>query len=176
VTTALVPGSFDPPTYGHIDVVARCISIFDRVVVGVVANPSKKPLFTIEERQEMLVECCPWDGVEIAGFDGLLVDFAREVGADVVVKGLRAMMDFDYELQLAQMNRHLSGLDTSLWPQAEYGTCPRRWSGGRPSVTVELVPSVVARRSDGFRRVATVLDLRSRTSPGTAMGSWKFDE
>lgn len=110
--TALVPGSFDPPTNGHVDVVSRCASIFDRVVVGVVANPSKSPLFTIDERCAMLEVCCPWDNVEVAGFDGLLVDFAAKVGADVVVKGLRAMTDFDYEIQLSQMNRHLSGIVT----------------------------------------------------------------
>ena len=158
MTTALVPGSFDPPTYGHIDVVSRCITIFDRVVVGVVANPSKEPLFTIEERKEMLVECCPWDGVEIAGFDGLLVDFAREVGADVVVKGLRAMTDFDYELQLAQMNRHLSGLDTMfVATKPEYGYLSSSLVkevvalGG---TVEELVPSVVAKAlEEKFRRV-----------------------
>lgn len=110
--TALVPGSFDPPTNGHVDVVSRCASLFERVVVAVVANPSKKPLFTIEERHDMLVECCPWDNVEVAAFDGLLVDFARDVGANVIVKGLRAMTDFDYEIQLSQMNRHLSGIVT----------------------------------------------------------------
>lgn len=110
--TALVPGSFDPPTNGHVDVVSRCSTIFDRVVVAVVANPSKRPMFTIEERSRMLEEACPWDNVEVAGFDGLLVDFAASVGANVIVKGLRAMTDFDYEIQLSQMNRHLSGIVT----------------------------------------------------------------
>lgn len=110
--TALVPGSFDPPTNGHVDVVSRCASLFERVVVAVVANPSKKALFTIEERRDLLVECCPWENVEVAAFDGLLVDFARDVGANVIVKGLRAMTDFDYEIQLSQMNRHLSGIVT----------------------------------------------------------------
>ena len=112
MTTVLVPGSFDPPTNGHIDVVHRCASIFDRVVVAVARNPSKEPLFSSDERQAMIDENCPWDNVEVAGFDGLLVDFATAVGADVIVKGLRAMTDFDYELQLAQMNRHLSGVTT----------------------------------------------------------------
>lgn len=112
MTTALVPGSFDPPTNGHIDVVARCAAIFDRVVVGIVINPSKEPMFSPEERHGMLADISEWDNVEIAGFEGLLVDFAREVGADVIVKGLRAMNDFVYEIQLAQMNRHLSGIDT----------------------------------------------------------------
>lgn len=112
MTTALVPGSFDPPTNGHIDVVKRCSDIFDRVVVAVVINPSKDPLFTSPERMAMLEEHCPWDNVEVDAFEGLLVDFAKAVGSDVIVKGLRAMTDFDYELQLAQMNRHLSGIVT----------------------------------------------------------------
>jgi pantetheine-phosphate adenylyltransferase len=110
MTTALVPGSFDPPTYGHLDVVTRCASIFERVVVGVVRNPSKQPLFSSAERKAFLEEHYPSGNVEVDCFDGLLVDFASEVNADVVVKGLRAMTDFDYELQLAQMNRHLSGI------------------------------------------------------------------
>jgi pantetheine-phosphate adenylyltransferase len=111
-TAALVPGSFDPPTNGHIDVVKRCAAIFDNVVVGVVRNPSKQPLFTSEERKAMLEEHCPWPNVSVDCFDGLLVEFAKEAGTDVIVKGLRAMTDFDYELQLAQMNRHLSGIVT----------------------------------------------------------------
>ena len=112
MTTALVPGSFDPPTNGHVDVVHRCAMIFDKVVVAVVGNPSKDPLFSSEERSTMLEAHCPWDNVEVQTFEGLLVDFATAVGADVIVKGLRAMTDFDYELQLAQMNRHLSGIVT----------------------------------------------------------------
>lgn len=112
MTTALVPGSFDPPTNGHIDVVHRCSTIFDKVVVAVVRNPSKDPVFTSAERKAMLEEHCPWSNVEVDTFDGLLVDFATAVGSNVIVKGLRAMTDFDYELQLAQMNRHLSGIVT----------------------------------------------------------------
>mgnify|MGYP001812187955 CR=1 FL=1 len=113
MTTALVPGSFDPPTNGHLDVIGRCTGIFDRVVVGVVLNPSKQPMFTSDERVAMLRESCTeWPQVEFVAFDGLLVDCARDVGAEVIVKGLRAMTDFDYELQLAQMNRHLSGIVT----------------------------------------------------------------
>ena len=111
--TALVPGSFDPPTNGHIDVVERVAAIFERVVVGIVANPSKSPMFSAPRRAEMLQEACAeWPEVEVASFEGLLVDFAHEVGAGVIVKGLRAMTDFDYELQTAQMNRHLSGIVT----------------------------------------------------------------
>jgi pantetheine-phosphate adenylyltransferase len=110
---ALVPGSFDPPTNGHIDVIARCASVFERVIVAVVRNPSKEPMFSSEERVGMLEACLgEWDHVSTAEFDGLLVDFAEEMNANVIVKGLRAMTDFDYELQLAQMNRQLSGIVT----------------------------------------------------------------
>jgi pantetheine-phosphate adenylyltransferase len=149
VITALVPGSFDPPTNGHVDVVSRCVAIFDRVVVGVVANPSKEPLFTIAERRAMLEECCPWESVEVAGFDGLLVDFAREIGADLIVKGLRAMTDFDYELQLAQMNRQLSGIVTMfVATKPEYGylssSLVKEVAGFGGSVE-DLVPAVVAK-------------------------------
>lgn len=113
MTTALVPGSFDPPTNGHIDVIARCASIFDRVVVAVIENPSKSPLFTTGERIELLEESCSaYENLEFTSFAGLLVDFAEHAGVDVIVKGLRAITDFDYEIQMAQMNRHLSGIMT----------------------------------------------------------------
>ena len=113
MTTALVPGSFDPPTKGHLDVIARCVNLYDRVVVGVVLNPSKQSMFTSDGGLDMLRESCgQWPNVEFVAFNGLLVDCARDVGAEVIVKGLRAMTDFDYELQLAQMNRHLSGIVT----------------------------------------------------------------
>lgn len=110
---AVVPGSFDPPTYGHLDVIGRAVNIFDRVLLAVVGNPSKSPLFTAAEREDMLRELCrEWPNTEVASFEGLLVDFAREHDADVIVKGLRAVSDFEYELQMAQMNRHLSGIHT----------------------------------------------------------------
>ena len=121
---ALVPGSFDPPTKGHLDVVERCTGLFDEVVVSVVHNPSKSPLFSAGERAALLEECCEaWGNVRVASFQGLLVDFAREVGAKTVVKGLRAVTDFDYEIQMSQMNRHLSGEVVSLFvaTKPEYG-------------------------------------------------------
>jgi pantetheine-phosphate adenylyltransferase len=123
MSSALVPGSFDPPTNGHLDVIARCASIFDRVVVAVIRNPSKSPMFTLAERLDMLEECCAgWPNVEIDAFDGLLVDFAADNGIEVIVKGLRAITDFDYELQMAQMNRHLSGIVTMfVATKPEYG-------------------------------------------------------
>jgi len=113
-STALCPGSFDPPTNGHVDVIERSARLFERVCVAVIANPSKDALFTLEERKEMLREVLGHlDNVDIASFDGLLVDFARERGLSVVVKGLRAVSDFEYELQMAQMNALLlPGLDT----------------------------------------------------------------
>jgi pantetheine-phosphate adenylyltransferase len=114
VAVALCPGSFDPPTNGHIDVIERTARLFDRVVVAVIANPSKEPLFSLGERTSMLAQSLT--GVancEVASFDGLLVDFARRHGVDAVVKGLRAVSDFEYELQMAQMNATLApGLET----------------------------------------------------------------
>ncbi|MDH4116777.1 MAG: pantetheine-phosphate adenylyltransferase [Acidimicrobiia bacterium] len=119
MTTALCPGSFDPPTNGHVDVIRRCAAHFDRLVVAVVANPSKSPLFSSAERVELLSSITDdLDNVEVASFEGLLVDFARSRGVDVIVKGLRAVSDFDYELQMAQMNHTLSGVDTVFIPTA----------------------------------------------------------
>jgi pantetheine-phosphate adenylyltransferase len=116
VIIALVPGSFDPPTKGHLDVVERCAALFDEVIVSVVHNPSKSPLFTADERVALLEECTKgWNNVSVASFEGLLVDFAREVGATTMVKGLRAVTDFEFEIQMSQMNRHLSGEVVSLF-------------------------------------------------------------
>ncbi len=123
MTAALVPGSFDPPTNGHLDVIERCVGIFDEVIVGVIRNPSKSALFGEAERIEMLTDLCSqWETVRVGSFDGLLVDYAEQTGADVVVKGLRAMTDFDYEFQMSQMNRHLSGIVTLfVATKPEYG-------------------------------------------------------
>jgi pantetheine-phosphate adenylyltransferase len=116
VIIALVPGSFDPPTKGHLDVVERCAALFDEVIVSVVHNPSKSPLFTADERVALLEQCTRgWNNVSVAAFEGLLVDFAREVGATTMVKGLRAVTDFEFEIQMSQMNRHLSGDVVSLF-------------------------------------------------------------
>ncbi len=121
MTTALCPGSFDPPTNGHVDVINRVVSAFDRVVVSVLDNPSKNSLFSVDERVGMINEI-HGDDVEVTVFGGLLVDHAREVGADVVVKGLRTVDDYEYENQMAQMNRHLTGMETVFMPtHPEYG-------------------------------------------------------
>jgi pantetheine-phosphate adenylyltransferase len=115
--TALCPGMFDPVTNGHLDIVNRAAALFDRVVVAVVENPEKEPLFRTEERVAMLEEAVAGlEGVEVSSFAGLLVDYAGERGVDVIVKGLRAVSDFDYELQMAQMNRHLSRIETYFVP------------------------------------------------------------
>ncbi|MDQ3531026.1 MAG: pantetheine-phosphate adenylyltransferase [Actinomycetota bacterium] len=110
----MCPGSFDPPTKGHVDVVERASRYFEGVVVAVIANPSKEPLFSVQERKGLLADALAHVGnVEIASFDGLLVDFARSRGITLAVKGLRAVSDFEYELQMAQMNTTLApGLDT----------------------------------------------------------------
>lgn len=117
MTIAVIPGSFDPPTLGHRDVIARAVEIFEEVVVAVVSNPSKQALFSSDERVGMLTSMCTrWDNVDVAAFEGLLVSFVKDRGADVIVKGLRAVSDFEYELQMAQMNQHLSAVQTVFLP------------------------------------------------------------
>ena len=118
MTIALIPGSFDPVTNGHLDIIERTSRQFDGVVVAVVANPQKgRALFSLDERQEMLVEVVTHlANVEVDSFDGLLADYARRRGVTAMVKGLRALSDFDYELQMAQMNYRLSGVETLFMP------------------------------------------------------------
>ncbi|MBT3312609.1 MAG: pantetheine-phosphate adenylyltransferase [Desulfobacterales bacterium] len=106
---AIYPGSFDPPTNGHIDMVERGLKIFDKIIVAILINPSKKSLFTVEERKEMFkasLKNCP--NIEIDFFEGLLVDYVVKKKAHVVIRGLRAVSDFEYEFQLAMMNRKLN--------------------------------------------------------------------
>ena len=103
---AIYPGSFDPVTRGHYDIICRSCKIVDKLIVGVLNNKAKMPLFSVEERVKMLKEVTKdLPNVEIMPFDGLLVDFAEQIGADVVIRGLRAITDFEYELQIAQTNR-----------------------------------------------------------------------
>ena len=114
---AVCPGSFDPPTLGHLDIVERAAALFDEVVVAVGVNVSKRRLFTPEERIAMLRQVCGHLGnVRVEGFSGLLTAYCRDQGAQAVVKGLRAGGDFDYELQMAQMNFHLTGVETVFLP------------------------------------------------------------
>jgi pantetheine-phosphate adenylyltransferase len=110
---AVYPGSYDPVTNGHLDIVSRAAKLFDEIVVAVLINKSKSSLFTVEERMEMLREVTvPWPNVRIDAWHGLLVDYCRGNDIGVIIKGLRAVSDFDYELQMAQMNQQLSGVET----------------------------------------------------------------
>ncbi len=105
---AVYPGTFDPVTNGHIDLIRRALCMFDKVIVAVGINPGKMPLFSFDERIEMMNQVLDgMERVEVAGFEGLLVDFARDVGACAILRGLRAVSDFEYELQRALMNRKL---------------------------------------------------------------------
>jgi pantetheine-phosphate adenylyltransferase len=105
---AIYPGSFDPVTNGHLDLIERGEKMFDLVIVGVLSNVEKQPLFTVPERVEMLREVTKrWPGVEVDVFDGLLVEYARKRGAGVILRGIRAVSDYEYELQMALMNRKL---------------------------------------------------------------------
>ena len=111
------PGSFDPVTNGHLDIVGRAAALFDEVTIVVAVNRSKAGLFTVEERLELLAEVTGhWSNVRLDSFEGLLVDFCRDRGIPAIVKGLRAVSDFDYELQMAQMNRQLAGVETLFVP------------------------------------------------------------
>ena len=149
--TALCPGTFDPVTNGHLDIIERAGQRFDAVIVGVLDNPAKQPLFSAEERVQMLKEVtASLTNVSITSFSGLLVESAKTLGADVVVKGLRAVTDFEYEIQMAQMNHALTGVETLFM------TTGPQWSFVSSSLVKEvarfggdvtaLVPSVVAER------------------------------
>lgn len=110
---AVCPGSFDPVTNGHLDIISRAASLFDEVTVAVLINKKKSSLFTVDERIEMLTAAtASFGNVVIASFHGLLVDFCQERQISAIVKGLRAVSDFDYELQMAQMNHGLTGVET----------------------------------------------------------------
>ena len=109
MTTAICPGSFDPVTMGHLDIISRAANMFDHVIVAVLHNSKKHPSFTVEERMQMIQKVtADMPNVEVATFDGLLADFARIRGATVLVKGLRAVTDFEYEFQMALCNRKLN--------------------------------------------------------------------
>jgi pantetheine-phosphate adenylyltransferase len=112
VTTAIYPGSFDPLTFGHLDILERSVRLFDRIVVAILTNSQKAPLFTIDERREIVREIVtpkyPNVEVEVDVFHGLLVDYAKRKNAQVIVRGIRAVTDYEYELQMALMNRRLA--------------------------------------------------------------------
>jgi pantetheine-phosphate adenylyltransferase len=121
--TAVYPGSFDPLTNGHLDIIRRGSRLFDRVLVAVLENEGKSPLFSVAERMELIARCTrDIPGVEVHSFSGLLVDFMQRVGATVVVRGIRAVSDYEYELQMALMNRELHpGVETIfMLPAVEF--------------------------------------------------------
>ncbi len=105
---AIYPGSFDPLTNGHLSLIQRGLSMFDRVVVAIATNPKKTPLFTMDERKQLVREACPDPRIEVDSFEGLLVDYVQKKGAQVILRGLRAVSDFEYEFQMANMNRTLA--------------------------------------------------------------------
>jgi pantetheine-phosphate adenylyltransferase len=121
---AVFPGSFDPLTNGHVDIVLRCAHLFERVIVAVLVNPDKRPLFTTGERVSIIREVFQeYPNVEVEAFDGLLVDYARQRRASVIVRGIRAVSDFEHEFQMALMNRHLEpSLETVFMMPAEQYT------------------------------------------------------
>jgi pantetheine-phosphate adenylyltransferase len=113
VRRAVCPGSFDPVTNGHLDIISRAVSLFDEVIVAVLLNPSKTPLFTVDERVEMLRDVLKAQpNVRVTRFEGLIVDFCRANDIAAIVKGLRAVSDFDYEMQMAQMNYSQAEVET----------------------------------------------------------------
>jgi pantetheine-phosphate adenylyltransferase len=163
VRRAVSPGSFDPVTNGHLDIIDRASRLYDELIVAVLINQSKHGLFTVDERLEMLREVTQgYPNVRVESFHGLLVEFCREQGAAVVVKGLRAVSDFDYELQMAQMNTGLAGVETLFMPtnplysflSSSLVKDVAKWGG---DVSAH-VPEVVARR------------LAERLGPGTPNG------
>lgn len=141
MTRAVCPGSFDPVTHGHLDLISRTAALADEVIVAVGSNMAKNALFTPEERVAMLESACAeWDNVSVTTFSGLLVHFCAANRVDLISKGVRTM-DFDYELQMAQMNRQLTGVETILLP-----TDPQ-WA----YVSSSLVREVATLGGDVFR-------------------------
>ena len=159
---AVCPGSFDPVTNGHIDIIARASGLFDEVVVAVGVNKSKSRLFEADERIAMLRQACAgYDNVSVDGFTGLLTTFCQERGIHAIVKGLRAVSDFDYELQMAQMNSSLTDVETVFVPTSpeysflasslvkEVATFGGDVSGLVPGFVNELLTARLAERAAG---------------------------
>lgn len=120
----IYPGTFDPITYGHIDILERSLKLFDEIIVTIAINPVKKPLFTLKERKTLMEQVLVnySNNVQVRGFDGLLVNFARQVEANAIIRGLRAVSDFEYELQMALVNRRLADEITTVFmmPHEKY--------------------------------------------------------
>lgn len=161
MTTVLYPGSFDPIHNGHVEIVETAARLFDRVVVAAMRNPQKgEPLFSLEERQELIeASLAHLDNVEVTMFSSLVVDLAKDVGAGFIVKGLRAVSDFESELQMAQMNRSISGVDTLFIPSASKNSFlasklireVARFGGNLDTMVPEPVSSRLKERFGGAR-------------------------
>ena len=153
MSKAIYPGSFDTVTFGHLDIIKRSAEMFDEVIVGVLINNSKKPLFSAEERTEMLQQAvAQYKNVSVINFDGLLIDYMKANDISVIVRGLRAITDFDYELQIAQSNRKVSNetidtvfLTTSIDYAYLSSSIVREYASYGTDVT-DFVPEFVARR------------------------------
>ncbi|MBN2194081.1 MAG: pantetheine-phosphate adenylyltransferase [Polyangiaceae bacterium] len=140
---ALYAGSFDPPTYGHLDLVERASRLFPKVVVALGRNSAKNPLFSIDERLELLrTTCSRWSNVEVAAFEGLLIEYVKRIGARVIVRGLRAGTDFEYELQIAHAN-------ADLRPEIDTVFLPTRTNYG--FISASLVREIAANGGDPSR-------------------------
>ena len=146
---AIYAGSFDPPTNGHLDLVERASALFPRVIVATGRHPTRVPLFDANERMALLREVCEgYENVEVDGFDGLLVDYARQLGARVIVRGLRAQTDFEYELQIAHANADIA-------PELDTIFLPTRTRHG--FVSASLVREIARHRGDVSRYAPAVV-------------------
>jgi pantetheine-phosphate adenylyltransferase len=178
VHRAVCPGSFDPVTNGHLDIIARAAQLFDEVIVAVGVNASKNRLFTPQERMGMLAQAvAEHDNVRVESFTGLLTTFCEERGVAAIVKGLRAVNDFDYELQMAQMNAHLTGVETVFVPSrpqysflASSRCCGTRWcSRCRSSRCARTtVPACVPSAGHAWPRSLVTRTRRRSTRGGRA--------
>ncbi len=155
--TALYPGSFDPLHNGHVDTLEIASRLFDRVVIAAIRNPGKEPMFSLEERKEMLAESLNHlENIEVVSMKMLTVDVAREFGADVIVKGLRVASDFEFELQMAQMNKAIGGPETLFIP------CTTRSSFIASKLVREIAQFGGADRIDGMVPEAVARKLKER--------------
>jgi len=158
----MFPGSFDPLTNGHVDIVLRSAHLFERVLVAVLVNPDKRPLFTADERVAIIREVFrEYPNVEVDSFAGLLVDYARARRASAIVRGMRAVSDFEFEFQMALMNRHLEpGLETVFMMPAEQYTY----------LSSRLIKEVFSLGGDVHGLVPAVVEQRMREKQSTAVG------
>ena len=163
MATAVYPGSFDPITLGHLDIIKRAAAVFDKVIIGVLINKSKQPLFSIEERVDLIKEVTKdIPNVEILSFNGLLIDFSDRMKADVIVRGIRAVSDFEYELMMAQTNKQLkANIETMFFAtSAEYSfvssSMIRELAAFGGDIT-QLVPEEVSKRVyEKFKQVSCI--------------------